>query len=295
VHSKLVRVTSPVAPRKRSQQEPSRPLVSEDWVLLGSQFFLALLVVILTDVTRRNAATVRKARRADSSSAASDGNDGYSEEGAFPRLQERVLIQLGFINSLLITLAVGLLAFAANASSDSTELARLGWRKWFLIAGTILLALSALAGIGLARNRLRSHRMTARTARLRQLRDRLQKEQRSYELIRLARQADFLQRWDKYGVRTSQEKVRLHGAAQILSNVIPDNYKQQAKSGLPRVKATVDVQEVAGAATSLVEALRSWYEKADDVTWQWLKFQTLTFVLGAVPLVVVPLSYYVRL
>jgi hypothetical protein len=31
------------------------------------------------------------------------------------------------------------------------------------------------------------HRMTARTARLRQLRDRLQKEQRSYELIRLAR------------------------------------------------------------------------------------------------------------
>lgn len=256
---------------------------------------MALLVVILTAITGRNAATVRKARRAGSSSTASDGNDGYSEEGAFPRLQERVLTQLGFINSLLITLAVGLLAFAANASSDSTELDHLGWRKWFLMAGIILLALSALAGIGLARNRLRSHRMTARTARLRQLRDRLQKEQRSYELIKLARQADFLRRWDKYGPRTSQEKVKLHNAAQILSNDSPDDHKQQDKSGLPRMKATVDVREVAGAATSVVEALRSWYEKVDDVTWQWLKFQTLTFVLGAVPLVVVPLSYYVRL
>lgn len=82
MHSKVVRVTSPVAPRKRSQQDPSKPLVSKDWILLGGHFFLELLVVILTAITGRNAATVRKARRAGSSSTASDGNDGYSEDRA---------------------------------------------------------------------------------------------------------------------------------------------------------------------------------------------------------------------
>jgi hypothetical protein len=58
------------------------------------------------------------------------GRPDYVEEGTFPRLQERTQTQLGFINSLLITLAVGLLAFAANSSASSSELHRLGWRKW---------------------------------------------------------------------------------------------------------------------------------------------------------------------
>ena len=103
------------------------------------------------------------------------GHD-YVEEGAFPRLQERTQAQLGFINSLLITLAVGLLAFAANASASSTELHRLGWRKWLVLAGVVVLACSVLSGLRLAHNRLASHRITTRVARLRQLRDRYRSE-----------------------------------------------------------------------------------------------------------------------
>jgi len=66
------------------------------------------------------------------------------EEGAFSRLQERTQIQLGFVNSLLTTLAIGLLAFAVNASASSVELNRLGWRKWLLFSGLVTLALSPL-------------------------------------------------------------------------------------------------------------------------------------------------------
>ena len=68
----------------------------------------------------------------------------FVEEGAFPRLQERTQTQLGLINSLLITSAVGLLAFAANASSDSAELKRLGWREWLLLSGAAALLAAQL-------------------------------------------------------------------------------------------------------------------------------------------------------
>lgn len=61
----------------------------------------------------------------------------YPEEGPFPRLQERVLSQLGFVNNLLITLAVAVLAFAANALADHAELRALGWRRWLLTSGLI--------------------------------------------------------------------------------------------------------------------------------------------------------------
>lgn len=68
------------------------------------------------------------------------------EEGAFPRLQERTQTQLGFINNLLVTLAVGLLAFAVNASANSTDLDQ-GWRKVVLSLGLVALAFSVLAGL----------------------------------------------------------------------------------------------------------------------------------------------------
>ncbi len=118
----------------------------------------------------------------------------YVEEGPFPRLQERTQTQLGFVNNLLVTLAVGLLAFAVNASASSAELHRLGWRRWLLLIGLLAMACSVLAGLRLAFNRLASHRITTRVARLRQLRDRYKAESRPLEL-RLGRQAVFFETW----------------------------------------------------------------------------------------------------
>jgi hypothetical protein len=238
--------------------------------------------------------------------AAASGAAGRGmEEGAFPRLQERTQTQLGFINSLLVTLAIGVLAFAANASASSTELGRLGWRKWLLFVGLVLLAFSVLAGLRLAFNRLASHRITTRVARLRQLRDRYRFEHRHYELRRLGRQAVFFQTWAKYSWTKLPEKKAVLSAAQGLGDLIPERYKvrgqQSPADGRQKSRpasneednaAGVSIDMLAAAATRLVEALRTWYERADDATWWWLRIQTLFFVAGAVLLLVVPLSYF---
>jgi hypothetical protein len=191
------------------------------------------------------------------------------EEGAFPRLQERSQAQLGFINSLLVTLAIGLLAFAANASASSSELDRLGWRKWLLFVGLLLLASSVLAGLRLAFNRLASHRITTRVARLRQLRDRYRSEHRQYELRRLGRQAVFFEGWAKYSWTKVPEKKGVRGAAKELGNLIPEQYKVRGRENPPRGKlespaggskegnpAKVAIDGIPAAATGLVEALR---------------------------------------
>jgi hypothetical protein len=227
------------------------------------------------------------------------------EEGAFPRLQERTQTQLGFINSLLVTLAVGLLAFAANASASSTELDRLGWRKWLLFVGLLLLAFSVLAGLRLAFNRLASHRITARVARLRQLRDRYRSEHREDELRRLGRQAVFFEGWARYSWTKVPEKKGVHSAAKQLGDLIPEQYKVRGRENPSSGKlesrtgsdkednpARVAVDGIPVAATRLVEALRTWYEEADDATWWWLRIQGLSFAAGGVLLLVVPLSYY---
>jgi hypothetical protein len=100
-----------------------------------------------------------------------------------------------FINNLLVGLAIGLLAFAANASASSAGLDR-GWRRVVLLVGLAGLALSVLAGLRLAFNRLASHRVTTRVARLRQLRDRYSSAQGgAYELRRLGRQGLFFKKW----------------------------------------------------------------------------------------------------
>lgn len=229
-----------------------------------------------------------------------DKGDGYArhfvEEGAFPRLQERTQTQLGFINSLLITLAVGLLAFAANVSASSAELQRLGWRKWLLLAGLAVLVASALSGLRLAHNRLASHRVTTRVARLRQLRDRYIADSRGYELYRLCRQALFFQTWAKgsWSKRTERQQLRL--AARGLASVIPCEYtsKTAAKAAgkkldsLPKPAAAA----INLAVTELVEALRGWYDQADIWTWRWLRIQTGCFIVGAACLLVVPVSFY---
>ena len=220
----------------------------------------------------------------------------YVEEGVFPRLQERTQTQLGFINSLLITLAVGLLAFAANASASSTELHRLGWRKWLILAGVVVLACSVLSGLRLAHNRLASHRITTRVARLRQLRDRYRSEHRDDELQRLSHQAVFFQKWAKYSWSKVPEKKQVQSAARNLAALIPDEYKQKRRAKTANEKTGTSsrpyIPAVPPAVTRLVEADRTWYEQADDWTWWWLKVQTGSFMLGAICLVVVPFSYY---
>jgi hypothetical protein len=45
------------------------------------------------------------------------------------------------------------------------------------------------------------------------------------------------------------------------------------------------------AMTSLVEALRSWSDKADDRTWRMLSWQTMAFSAGAILLLLVGLTY----
>jgi hypothetical protein len=174
------------------------------------------------------------------------------EEGAFPRLQERTQTQLGFINSLLVTLAVGLLAFAVNASASSTELNRLGWREWLLFVGLVTLALSVLSGLRLALNRLASHRITTRVARLRQLRDRYRSESREYELRRLGRQSVFFQTWAKYSWSKVPEKKQVHGAARDLAALIPEEYKlrkqERATSEKVETPAKPDADTISPAA-----------------------------------------------
>jgi hypothetical protein len=237
----------------------------------------------------------------DQTSASSNGqtqeiHTRYIEEGSFPRLQERVQTQLGFLNNLLITLAIALLAFAANASANSSELQHLDRYKWLIFAGMILLACSVLMGIELAHNRLQSYRITTRTARLRQLRDRLEGEQRSYEKIRLAKQASFFAGWAKRAILEKKERADIDTAAKLLEDAIPERYKKEAgkrgagQNGLDQTE--IDVPSIADATTKLIETLRAWSEKADDWTWRWLGFQTWSFIIGALLLLIVSLIYY---
>jgi hypothetical protein len=220
----------------------------------------------------------------------------WTGEGAFPRLQERTQTQLGFINNLLVTLAVGLLAFAVNASANNAELDR-GWRKVVLLLGLVALTLSVLAGLRLAFNRLASHRITARVARIRQLRDRYGSEKGPVELRRLGRQAVFFETWARGSLTKRPEKQAVRSAAKSLAELVPDASKPVTdikpgpaadgqQSGSPKVSA------VTVAATRLVEALRSWYERADDATWIWLRWQTWFFIAGGLFLLVGPVSYY---
>jgi hypothetical protein len=221
---------------------------------------------------------------------------GDVAEGTFPRLQERTQTQLAFINNLLITLAVALLAFAVNASANSPELDR-GWRKWLLLFGLLALALSVLAGLRLAFNRLASHRITTRVARLRQLRDRYRSEKGPFELRRLSRQAVFFETWARGSLSKRPEKQAVRSAAKALAELVPETSTPMTNITPGRVAdaqrpGSPDVSKILNATTGLVEALRSWYERADDWTWVWLRWQTWFFISGGVLLFVGPVIYY---
>jgi len=227
-------------------------------------------------------------------------------EGAFSRLQERTQTQLGFINNLLVTLAIGLLAFEVNASANSPGLDR-GWREVVLLLGLAGLALSVLAGLRLAFNRLASHRITTRVARVRELRDRYRSQKGgSYELRGLRRQALSSKTWAWWTHSKETQKQAVHTAAVNLAKLIPENTAKptvertgpiadstKATLGDGQQPATHSVPEITDAANQLIDALRSWYERADDWTWVWLRLQTWCFIAGGLLLLAGPVIYYV--
>jgi len=227
------------------------------------------------------------------------------DDGAFSRLQERTQTQLGFINNLLITLAIGLLAFEVNAAANSPGLDR-GWREVVLLLGLLGLTLSVLAGLRLAFNRLASHRITTRVARLRQLRDRYGGQVDGiYILSGLRRQALSCEKWAWWTRSKEDQKKAVHTAAERLAKLIPETPKAKTdepssltNAELPTTDRRVplrapSVADIVDAAGALIDALRRWYELADDWTWVWLRVQTWCFICGGVLLLVGPVIYYV--
>lgn len=134
-----------------------------------------------------------------------------AEEGSFPRLQGRTQTQLAFVNNLLITLALAVLGLAAYASTNPTTLNDLGWRRWLLGSALILLAISLIVGLWLALNRLQALRISARIARIRQVRDRWKRDQKPYQLERLSRQSNFFKRWGRFSF-IAHTREMLYGA-----------------------------------------------------------------------------------
>ena len=125
------------------------------------------------------------------------------DEGTYPRLQGRLQDQLAFVNNLLTTLSVAVLAFAAGAVGDPAKLHELGWRRGLFGAALLLLAASLLVGIGLAVNRLQSFRITAQIARIRELHDDLDLDWRDTDSVkvRLWRRSEFIATWSGFGLK----------------------------------------------------------------------------------------------
>jgi len=130
-------------------------------------------------------------------------------EGTFARLQGRSQDQLAFVNNLLTTLALAVLAFAGGSALDKATRHELGWRRYLLGSALILLAVSLVIGVGLALNRLQSFRISARTARIRELRGPLKSDRRRHELKNLGDQAFFMEQWSRFD-KVSRQAEREH-------------------------------------------------------------------------------------
>lgn len=113
---------------------------------------------------------------------------------------------------------------------------------------------------------------------------------------RLGRQA-FFETWARGSLSKRPEKQAVRDAAKALADLIPDASTPitDTKPGPVadgRQPSTPDVSNVTAATTTLVESLRSWYERADDWTWVWLRAQTWLFIVGGLLLLAGPVSYY---
>jgi hypothetical protein len=238
-------------------------------------------------------------------SATGPRKDDEKGEEPYPRLQGRAQEQLAFVNNLLVTLALAVLAFAAAASTSPTDLSRLGWRRWLLGTALLLLAISLVVGIALALNRLQSFRITARHARVRQLRDRLAlgdfspEQLRRFDLERLCDQATFLEKWSRWGKLTGRRERRqvqdpadrLRGKIRDELRYLPAGTRQERQSAC---SGEADNETLGKAVGQLRGRLRAWMQKADSLTWVLIRVQVLFFFLAAIVLLIVPMSYYYK-
>jgi hypothetical protein len=199
---------------------------------------------------------------------------------SFIRWQDRSRSGIEFFNNLIIVLATGLIAVALNQVADAANFKHLPhWQRVCAGVAVFILGVSVLAGMGLALNRLRSARLTARQIRLRDLRDAAFKDaaaKRSWRgmldtnIGELARRGDRPPLW-----RWSQRPVR-SAAAQYI-----DQSSQQ------------DAHAAAEQVNMVITELRELNASGDRRTWGLLYAQLVTFVAGALLFVVVlGLNYF---
>lgn len=188
-------------------------------------------------------------------------------DDAYPRWQDRTRSGLEFENNLLIGLSGGLLVVTVGLTRYT-----LAWQRLLLGIGLVLLGLSVVVGIWLAANRLQSARLTARLVRIRQQRDLVfepdpltgpGKDWRGSRLKEYISGLDRIDQWTRNGIRNAAREC-----------------------GRRFTRETVD---------ALIKQLRIWtQQKADPRSWLLLRVQLILFGLGAVLIVVVPISNYFR-
>ena len=206
-------------------------------------------------------------------------------EGSYTQLQARSREQLAFVNNLLITLALAVLAFAAGQASDPSKLSVLGWRRYVFGAGLVLLAMSLLAGLWLALNRLQVFRIDARIARLKELNDKIAPDEWS-QLDRIAYISGQLETWANEGRITRRKERRnianpaqkLALAAQLGDGVAPD------PETIAGIRSSVE---------KVTSMLGTWSDKGDVLTWRLFRVQTLSFLAVAVLMLITIMAYFI--
>jgi hypothetical protein len=205
-------------------------------------------------------------------------------EGSYLELQGRSRQQLGFVNNLLITLALAVLAFAANVSTDPSRIGTLGWRRYIFGSVLVLLAFSLLAGLGLSMNRLQVFRIDARIARLCELAGNLAPGE-SYQLERICYISQSLEGWSRVSKLTHRrERSAIEVPARELA----------AMTALDRAAALNPdaISPIEPAVKQLIILLRKWSDKGDEFTWILFRIQTLCFLVAAALIFVSTVTYF---
>lgn len=185
-------------------------------------------------------------------------------DDAYPRWQDRTRSGLEFENNLLIGLSGGLLVVTLGFTRYT-----LAWQRLLLGIGFIFLGLSVVVGIWLAANRLQSARLTARLVRIRQQRDLVfpltgpGQDWRGPRLKEYISGLDRIDQWTRNGIRNAARECERRFTRETVN--------------------------------ALINQLRVWtQQKADPRSWLLLRAQLILFGLGAVLIVVVPISTYFR-
>ena len=79
-------------------------------------------------------------------------------------------------------------------------------------------------------------------------------------------------------------------------DAIRRNDLAETVSSPKRASETVEEieKEVGSAAGELIKNLRDWSDKADKLTWRLIYLQSVSFVIAAVLLLIVPMTYYYK-